>query len=1059
MKSSLLQFCSLLLALFTVYTGDLKANQECTIGIEPVECTTNPDNALMPSLDNPCYPPDWLYCYNITQTSATWSWEACYGANSYSIQWRYPGGSWYNLPGVCYQTWINVTNLDPCASYEWRVRTNCSYGYYSSWCYPYSFNTYCNYCETPYGCSTTNITDYSATFHWSEIWGATSYQVQIRLPGGSWTYVANSPCYDNWITVNYLDPSTSYEWRVRACCSYYSYSDWTYPNYFTTGGSSYCHYPDWLQCYNITGYSATWKWAPVYGADYYDVQWRYPGGSWYTLSGGPFHGTWVNVNHLQPCTTYEWRVKSHCGYGYKSTWCNPYIFKTTCNNCPTPSGLITKDIGDKKATLKWSPVYGASSYSVQIKDAYGNWYDVAGSPTTGTWIIAGNLVPCKTYQWRVRANCYNYESYSYWSKPKSFTTTCGHGCNAPEWVYTSGISPSSATLHWASVYGADYYVVEWRLSGGQWYELPSGPWTNTWAEMTGLNPNTTYEWRVKSHCPGGQYSYWSSVTYFNTSSGSSCGMPFWRYTLPITDSTATFHWSSVSGAMNYTVQIRLINGPWQDVVGSPTADTSITAKGLLPNTSYEWRMQVNCSHSTYSYWLSPITFFTGKSGCDTPGSLYVDLIKLYSATLNWAPVQGALTYSVEIRVLPSGAWNPVPGSPVDTNAVVVDGLNPFTPYEWRVKANCTGGFHSFVSYPVQFTTTDLPSCNAPGGLAASNITETTASFRWSQVQGAQGYHVQSRLPNGTWVDFPGGIVNDTTILVTGFTPNTTYEWRVRTACGLNQYSNWSSTGTFTTIGIGPGSDDCTTAILLTVETSCVTTYASNINASASNPPPVGGCWINGYKDVWFKFTMPDVSNPAVTIRTTAGSLANAVMEVYTGTDCNIMSLIACEDNNDNGNGSSMPVINLTGTPNATIWVRVWGYDGSTGTFSICVFNSISVNYSSFSDLADPVEGGSLDKLEAVAPDITESNGEMHISPNPVSDVLDVVVQQTESNRVVGLRILDLSGKDVFTQKIEPAPGEQFLTDVDVSNLVPGIYVLQVQTTRGVLAEKISVIRR
>ncbi len=586
MKPSLPILISVLLLFCTPYKGDLKANPECNSVTASIGCEHPTDNLLLSALDNPCYAPDWHYTYGISHNSATLEWDPVYGASFYTIQWRYPNGTWNNVPGYCYQTWITLNNLQPCTSYEWRVKSHCGYYNSSSWCYPVYFTTLCNY----------------------------------------------------------------------------------------------CHPPEWLQCYNITGNSATWKWAGVYGAEYYSIQWRYPGGSWYDLYGGPFHGTWINVSHLNPCTTYEWRVKSYCHYGGWSNWCYPYIFTTSCSNvCPVPSGLMTKNIGDTKATFKWSPVYGASSYSVQIRDHYGYWHDVPGSPTSGIWITAYNLTPCRSYEWRIKANCHYYSS-SYWSQPKSFTTTCGHGCYAPEWVFTNGVTSSSGLLHWGTVIGADAYVIEWRTAGGQWNVLQGGPWPNAVAELSGLQPLTLYEWRVKAICQG-HISNWSSVTHFTTL-GSTCGMPFFRYTLPITDSTATFNWSAVPGALSYTVQVRLINGTWVDVAGSPATGTSIAAIGLLPNTMYEWRMQVNCSNGAHSVWLSPVMFITGSStGCKTPGSLFADSLTLTSTLLTWAPVQGAETYSVEIRLMPHGAWNPVSGSPVNTNFIHVGGLSPHSSYE------------------------------------------------------------------------------------------------------------------------------------------------------------------------------------------------------------------------------------------------------------------------------------------------------------------------------------------------------------------------------------------
>ena len=143
MKSSLPFLFSVLLLLFAPYKGDLNANPEFDSFTPSIGCE-DPSENLLPSLDNSCYPPDWHYTYNISYNSATFEWEEVYGASYYTVQWRYPGGSWNTVQGYCYQPWITVYNFQPCTSYEWRVRSHCGYGYTSSWCYPVYFTTHCN---------------------------------------------------------------------------------------------------------------------------------------------------------------------------------------------------------------------------------------------------------------------------------------------------------------------------------------------------------------------------------------------------------------------------------------------------------------------------------------------------------------------------------------------------------------------------------------------------------------------------------------------------------------------------------------------------------------------------------------------------------------------------------------------------------------------------------------------------------------------------------------------------------------------------------------------------
>src|SRR4030095_1715530 len=203
----------------------------------------------------------------------------------------------------------------------------------------------------------------------------------------------------------------------------------------------------------------------------------------------------------------------------------------------------------------------------------------------------------------------------------------------------------------------------------------------------------------------------------------------------------------------------------------------------------------------------------------------------------------------------------------------------------------------------------------------------SATFNWDPVSGAVSYSVQLRLAYGQWYFIPGSPFTTTYATVSGLNPGTVYEWRVRANCGSCCYSNWSPGMTFTTAGSNNiENDNCANATLLTVNSTCMSVSGTNVNATSSMPAPVGACPHAGYRDVWFRFLMPNVMNPAVTIRTTAGSLNDAVMEVYVGPDCSNLSFLTCEDDNTNGNGSMMPVINLIGYPNAMIWVRVWGYN-------------------------------------------------------------------------------------------------------------------------------------
>ena len=912
-------------------------------------------------------------------------------------------------------------------------------------------------CNTPTWPVTSNITMSAATFSWDYISGAQTYSVQTRVPNGTWYNVPGSPFVNTSATVDWFLPATTYEWRVRSNCGGGESSYWTYPVTFTTLGWDPCNAPSWLYTNSITQTSATLDWEPVAGAISYNLQYRIWGGSWNDVYGGPWSQTWHTITNLQPNTTYEWRVQTNCSNWMQSTWSYPAVFTTLGETCSPPTWPMTVNITQNSAKFTWEGVPEAHSYTVQIRLWNGTWYNLPGGDVYGTWVTASGLYPGTTYEWRVRTNCYG-GGYSCWTYPVTFTTLWGSYCDAPSWLYASNITHNSATLGWDAVPGAYSYSVQYRPSGGAWQDLNGGSVTNDWVNIWGLEPGTSYEWRVRTNCSNWTYSSWSYTSWFTTL-GYSCSTPSWLSTTNVTESTADFHWSTVWGAWSYSVQIRQPNGMWVDVQGSPFLTNTAWVSGLIPGTTYQWRVRTDCEDGQHSYWSYAVSFTTsGVASCNAPQWLYTTNITENSANLSWTSVYGALNYTVEWRIA-GGTWYELYGGPFSNTWHTISSLLPGTNYEWRVRSNCYFGSYSPWSYVASFTTHGS-SCAVPSGMVTSNITDTTATLRWNAVAGALSYGVQTRVPGGTWYDVIGSPFVDTTVVIDELIPGATYEWRVRSKCGAGVFSYWSNAVTFTTSGstLG-GSDDCAGATLLTVNSSCINSASSNVGATQSSPEPMGWCPENNYKDVWFKFTMPDVSNPVVTIRTTAGTLFDGIMEVYRGGDCSSLEYIYCEDDNTTNNGSLMPVISITGTANETIWVRVWGYAGTTGTFNICVFNYQSNDFATQDSNVDPVAGKPLDQLSVEQPmleDLSVSST-LRIAPNPTSDMFQVSYLQSEASVVSRMVLMDMSGKILYRKDYQPAPIHEFTDQVNVSSLAPGIYVLRVVTTSGILSEKISVV--
>ncbi|MEO7176243.1 MAG: fibronectin type III domain-containing protein, partial [Saprospiraceae bacterium] len=863
-----------------------------------------------------CPIPTWTMENNITSTSAVLSWDAMPGACSYTVEWKATNSSTWNSSNL-QPTQLYLTNLQSCTQYQWRVRTNCCNSGYSSFSNVRTFSTDCyQSCVAPTGLQSSNITGSSAVLSWGAVFGANYYEVRYK-PTNS----------NNWITItvngtsttiNNLLSNTTYWWYVRSSCNNGSFSPWSYEANFTTGGYQGCNAPTGLTASNITGSSAVLSWGAVFGANYYEVRYKPTNSnSWITIT---VNGTSTTINNLLSNTTYWWYVRSSCSNGTFSPWSYEANFTTGgYQGCNAPTGLTTSNITGSSAVLAWGAVFGANYYEVRYKPTNSNsWITIT---VNGTSTTINNLLSNTTYWWYVRSSC-NNGSFSPWSNEATFTTGGYQGCDAPTGLAAYNITGSSAALSWNVVAGANFYEVRYKPTN-----------SNTWITITvfgtsttvnNLLNNTTYWWYVRASCYNGNLSPWSYESNFSTT-GYWCSAPTWLSETNITNSSATVNWDPVQNAGSYFVQWRYANSnQW---IGSATVfGNSYTIQGLNQNTSYVWQVRTNCYNGDYSE-FSALEYFTtnGAPTCAIPSYLWVNNITGNSAVVGWNTVYGAVNYTVEYQVSGSGNINTVTTS---SNNVLINNLTPGTTYTFRVRSNCGNGYYSAYSYMLWFTTTG-GYCGIPNNTYEGPITYNTANLNWSAVNGAISYTLQYKIVGA--VNWNQTTVGTNTVTLATLQANTTYLWRVKANCGNGYYSDFTPTDQFTTANYNgnlPNDNPCG-AYSLPTSTMCSPAGATNVGATnTTSPPPPSACSYNG-GDIWFVTTVP--AGGMVTIHTSAGTMNDIVLALYTG-NCNSLSYVTCVDDY---NGSTMPSIMYTGTPGTVLYIRVWGYGGNQGTFNIC----------------------------------------------------------------------------------------------------------------------------
>lgn len=252
--------------------------------------------------------------------------------------------------------------------------------------------------------------------------------------------------------------------------------------------------PTNLQSANLGPTSAALSWSAVPGAANYTVQFQALG-SQIWLTAATISTPAYTLTNLTPLTAYNWRVKSDC-----SPYSVAASFTTTQqsgggSNCASPQTLATLGVGNTSASVQWSASPGATSYTIQFKIANASAWTTAGNTFGLTFNLTG-LTPNTQYHWRVKANCSDYSKIGYF-------TTSGNN-NPVQCAVTSGltnlrVNPTNAQIGWLATPGASQYTLQIKQgANGAYQTLGSVPVTKV--SVSGLQPGTTYYWRVKANC-------------------------------------------------------------------------------------------------------------------------------------------------------------------------------------------------------------------------------------------------------------------------------------------------------------------------------------------------------------------------------------------------------------------------------------------------------------------------------------------------------------------------------------------------------------------------------
>lgn len=189
----------------------------------------------------------------------------------------------------------------------------------------------------------------------------------------------------------------------------------------------------------------------------------------------------------------------------------------------------------------------------------------------------------------------------------------------------------------------------------------------------------------------------------------------------VTDATTMLlTWTGVAGDISYDINVQ--SGPGNPEIfniNDVAAGTSYSISGLTSGATYKFKVRSNCGVDDgggfdHSSWSAYFTFTAGTGGgtgsCGNTSGLTATEISASGATLNWAAVAGATSYTVRVE---DGSGNPVDfllTASAATNSYAVTGLNAGSNYKFKVRVKC-GSTKSSWSAWKNFSTSPLRLAN------------------------------------------------------------------------------------------------------------------------------------------------------------------------------------------------------------------------------------------------------------------------------------------------------------------------------------------------------------
>ncbi len=739
-------------------------------------------------------------------------------------------------------------------------------------------------CPQPSNLALTALSQTAASFTWTPpVSGAPGYEYYVSTdptPPTDTTAATDSTTPAT-ATINNLPTSTQHYIWVRSSCSTTSKSHWIGPVSFITpqvpAPMDYTqNFDNGAHGWQLVNGTQTNKWVVGSAVS------KSPSNSLYISNDdGVNNGytvTAASIVHAYRDITFpaaiddallsfDWRNIGQSFDDYFTVWLVPVDFN------PTTGTQITADAATGRVRLSGTTYYensvwltenitfNANAYQGQTRRLIFEWRNSAFSgaqPPAAIDNISLSKITCPVpSNLAMTSNNSIGVSFS-WTPPTSVTPTY-------DYYYTTSPTPPTATT------------------------TPSGNVPTPAVTLSGLPDSSNLYFWVRDNCGPGDTSLWIGPLEFNT---------------PQVASPVDYSQNFDGNTYGWTITNGNQTNKW--VVGTATSNSP--GKSLyISNTSGEtnnYNISAGSVVHAYKDLIIPATAgdidftFDWKNMGDAFGS---DYIKVWRVPTTFVPTPGtqitALAGQRETiggTLYNNGTWT--------TASYILDGTafagtNIRLVFEW-VNNTFTGTQPPAAIDNIDFS---IITCPKPTALGVADVTETGATFNWTEPGSASAWEVYI-IPAGQPAptnDSTGIEASSNPFIYTtpALQPSTNYFYYVRSVCDADDKSKWAGPYSFRT---AIANDECTGAYTLTanpVDQDCQSFSITSYLGATASPQPFECGGVNG-ADIWFEFVATsEIHNIELSEFASIGSPSPIVIALYQGEQCGSLLQVDCSSTN------------------------------------------------------------------------------------------------------------------------------------------------------------------